>query len=77
MFLTNFNIMKAKRKCDKCGSTNFELHTFNRIGKPSFIDFIHFCKECGEIDEKYRKQHNIESANVFMGEIILKSENQL
>jgi predicted nucleic-acid-binding Zn-ribbon protein len=70
--------MKSKRKCDKCGSTNFESHYYvNRISEPPSIDFIQFCRECGEFDEEYRKQHNIESANVFMGEIILKSENQL
>ena len=68
--------MKAKRKCDKCGSTKFESHAYvNRISEPPSIDFIHFCKECGEIDFEYRKLHNIESANVFMGEIILKSKN--
>ena len=70
--------MKAKRKCDKCGSTNFETHYYvNRISESPSIDFIYFCRECGEIDFEYRKQHGIESANVFMGEIILKSKNQL
>jgi hypothetical protein len=55
---------------------NFESHAYvNRISEPPVIDFIYFCKECGEIDEEYRKQHCIESANVFMGEIILKRKN--
>ena len=68
--------MEAKRICDKCGSTNFELHSYvNQIGKLPFLDVIHFCSECGEIHEEYRKQHNIESANIFMGEIIFKSKN--
>ena len=68
--------MEAKRICDKCGSTNFELHSFvNRIGELPFLDFMYFCSECGEMHEEYRKQHNIESANIFMGEIIFKSKN--
>ena len=76
VILTNFNIMKTKRICDKCGSTNFESHYYvNHIGEPPFIDFVYFCRECGEIDEEYRKRHNIESANVFIGEIVLKSKN--
>lgn len=29
------------------------------------------------MEEEYRKQHNIESANLFTGEIILKSKNKL
>ena len=68
--------MEAKRICDKCGSTNFELHYYvNKLNGMPFLDFIHFCSECGEMHEEYRKQHNIESANIFMGEIILKNKN--
>ena len=41
--------MKSKRICDKCGSTNFELHPYvNHIGELPFLDYIFFCKECGE-----------------------------
>ena len=69
--------MEAKRKCDKCGSTKFELHSFvNRVGELPFLDFMYFCSECGEMHEEYRKYHYIESANIFTGEVILKNKNQ-
>ena len=69
--------MEAKRICDKCGSTNFVLHVYvHQVGGMPFIDYIHFCEECGEMHEEYRKQYYIESANLFTGEIKLKNKNK-
>ena len=68
--------MKAKRVCDKCGSTNFVLHTYiHRIDGLPCINYIEFCRECGEMHEEYRKRYYIESANLFTGEIKLKNKN--
>ena len=64
--------MEAKRKCDRCGSTKFEFHTYvHRINEMPFFDYILFCEECGEMHEEYRKLYDIKSANIFTGEIIL------
>lgn len=69
--------METKRICDKCGSTNFVLHTYvHRIGEMPFVDFIHFCEKCGEMHEEYRKQYYIESANLFREEIKFKNKNK-
>lgn len=69
--------MKTKRICDKCGSTNFVLRTYiHRLGEMPFIDFVHFCEECGEMHEEYRKLYYIESANLFREEIKFKNKNK-
>ena len=69
--------MEAKMICDKCGSTDFVLNMYtHQIGELPFIDFVHFCKECGEMFEKYRKQYYIESANLLTGEVKLKNKNK-
>ena len=66
--------MEAKGICDKCGSTNFVLHMYtHQVAGMPFIDYIHFCEECGEMHEEYRKQYYIESANMFTGEVKLKN----
>lgn len=70
--------MEAKRICDKCGSTNFVLHLYIHrfTGGLPFVDYVHFCEECGEMHEEYRKQYYIESANMFTGEVKLKKKNK-
>lgn len=70
--------MEAKRICDKCGSTNFVLHLYIHrfTGGLPFVDYVHFCEECGEMHEEYRKQYYIESANMFTGEVKLKKKDK-
>jgi uncharacterized Zn finger protein len=69
--------MEAKRICDKCGSTNFVLNMYiHQIGGMPFTDYVHFCEECGEMHEEYRKQYCIESANLLTGEVKLKNKNK-
>ena len=70
--------MEAKRICDKCGSTNFVLHLYiHRLtGGLPFVDYVHFCEECGEMHEEYRKQYYIESANMFTGEVKRQKKNK-
>lgn len=69
--------METKMICDKCGSTNFMLHMYiHQVGELPFIDYIHFCEDCGEMHVAYRKQYYIESANRFTGEIKLKRKNK-
>ena len=45
----------------------------HQVGELPFIDYIHFCEECGEMYEEYRKRYYIESANMFTGEVKLKN----
>lgn len=69
--------METKKVCDKCGSTNFVLHMYvHQVGEMPFIDYVHFCEDCGEMHEEYRKQYYIESANLFTGEVKLKKKNK-
>lgn len=69
--------MEAKRICDKCGSTNFVLHMYiHQVSGMPFIDYVHFCEECGEMHEECRKQYYIESANMFTGEVKLKKKDK-
>lgn len=47
----------------------------HQVAGMPFIDYVHFCEECGEMHEEYRKQYYIESANMFTGEVKLKKKN--
>ena len=48
----------------------------HQVSGMPFIDYVHFCEECGEMHEEYREQYYIESANMFTGEVKLKKKDK-
>lgn len=61
--------------CDKCNSTKFEMHAYlTHIGDLPFMDYVYYCKKCGEMYIGDRERFYIKTSNIHTG--ITELENK-